>query len=71
MEDKKYLKTVADKIKQARTEKGLTIKKLSEISGLSIYKIRKIEIGDGDFYLKDFNKIQNILKLDIKPKKRC
>ncbi len=47
-------------IKQERINKGLTIKELSKIAGLSVYKIRKIA-----FRLKDFNKIAEILDIQL------
>jgi|GluameStandDraft_1065615.scaffolds.fasta_scaffold00781_13 transcriptional regulator with XRE-family HTH domain len=52
-------------IKQERINKGLTIKELSKIAGLSVYKIRKIESGKYAFRLKDFNKIAEILDIQL------
>lgn len=64
-----FLRLTAQKIKQTRIEKGLQIKDLARLTGLSVYKIKKIETGNYNFYLKDFDKIQNILKIDIKLQK--
>lgn len=65
MEFKQILKLTADKLKQERINKGLTIKELSKITGLSVYKIRKIESGKYAFRLKDFNKITEILDIEL------
>ncbi len=64
------LRIAAQKIKQARIEQNLSIEDLARLTGISAYKIKKIETGNYNFYLKDFDKIQNILELDIKLQKR-
>lgn len=65
MKIEQALSLTAQMIKQERINKGLTIKELSKIAGLSVYKIRKIESGKYAFRLKDFNKIAEILDIQL------
>ncbi len=65
MKIEQALSLTAQMIKQERINEGLAIKELSKITGLSVYKIRKIESGKYAFRLKDFNKIAEILDIQL------
>lgn len=70
MKIEQALSLTAQMIKQERINKGFTIKELSKITGLSVYKIRKIESDKYAFRLKDFNKISEILSIKLVFKKQ-
>ncbi len=65
MGSSKALTLITKQIKEARIKQNLSIKKLAEISGLSAYKIKKIESGNYNFQLKDFNKLAKALKAEL------
>ncbi len=69
MNSKDILKLTVQKIKEARIEAGFSIEELSKITGLSVYKIKKIESGKYNFQLKEFNKIAEFLNLKLTLKK--
>lgn len=56
---------IAEFIKETRIKNNLSIKELSIKTGLSIYKIKRIESGNYDFNFKDFNKLKNVLDIDF------
>lgn len=61
MGSSKALALITQQIKEARIKQNLSVKKLSEISGVSVYKIKKIESGNYNFKLEDFNKLTKSL----------
>jgi transcriptional regulator with XRE-family HTH domain len=54
---------VKDTLKKIRKEKGLTQKKLAELSGLSLNAIRKYESGERHPKIENYEKLQNALGL--------
>jgi len=70
MNTKEIMALTAQKIKETRIEKGFSIQELSRVSKVSIYKIKRIETGNYNFQLKEFNKILIVLNLKLVLKKR-
>ena len=56
-------------IKQERLSQNLSIEELSKLSKVSVYKIKKIEIGNYDFQLKEFNRLSKYLGIKLILKK--
>ncbi len=67
---KQILKLTADMIKEERLKQGLSIEELLKLSKVSAYKIKKIETGEYNFQLKEFNKISKYLNIKLILKKR-
>jgi Predicted transcriptional regulator with C-terminal CBS domains len=57
--------TVGEKIQKIRKEKGLTQKKLSELSNIHEVQIRQYELGKANPKIETINKIANALNVDI------
>lgn len=70
MYQKNKLKLAAKYIKETRIKNNISIKDLSVKSKLSVYKIKKIESGNYDFTIKDFNKLSAVLDIDLMIKKQ-
>ena len=70
MYQKNKLKLAAKYIKETRIKNNISIKDLSVKSKLSVYKIKKIESGNYDFTIKDFNKLSAVLDIDLLIKKQ-
>ncbi len=56
-------------IKQERLSQNLSIEELSKLSKVSVYKIKKIETGNYDFQLKEFNRLSKYLGIKLILKK--
>lgn len=67
---KQILKLTANITKQARLSQNLSIEELSKLSKVSVYKIKKIETGNYNFQLKEFNKLSKYLDIKLILKKR-
>jgi transcriptional regulator with XRE-family HTH domain len=50
---------------RARADKGLTLEKLSEISGVSLIAISAIETGKSNYSLHDLNRARKALGLSL------
>jgi len=60
---------LGDKIKSARTQKGITQKELAEKTGLTVRTIQRIENHEVEPSVYSLNKISEILKFDFTKEK--
>jgi len=65
MRQSKFLKTVGNKIKQIRKEKGISLYKLAKISKLNYNHIKNIENGITDCHLEVFTRICESLAVSV------
>ena len=62
---KEIIKTVGVKVREARTDKGLSIEKLAEQSGLAYSQIIRIESGKINTSIHQLFILANSLEVDI------
>ena len=66
MTDKEYLLEMGRRIKVARKERGVTVRKLSALTGFSYVNLNYVENGISDCHILYLKKIADALKMDAR-----
>ncbi len=63
---KDYLKQIGQNIREVRQRRGLSLRQLGDLSGLSYVNISYIENGHSDMHLSILKKLADALGCDVK-----
>lgn len=66
MSEKEFLINIGNRIREARKQKGWTLKKLEEITGIHYSSLPEIENGKRDCHILTLKKIAEALDLEVK-----
>lgn len=65
MTNKDFLKEVGNKVRIVRAIRGLTIKQLSDVTGINDQTINSIELGKGATDITTLKRIADALKVEV------
>ena len=57
---------IGRRLKQARKERGLTVRRLGELAQLDYGHISRMENGQMDFHISTIKKIADVLEYDLR-----